>query len=266
MIRTAALTHPLETVFQPIFETENDGLVLHAVECLTRGPHGSTLEQAPMLFDYVRRRHLEPEVDRLCIAQALREAGNGGTHRIAVNIHPVTLADRRDFASFLIRESAAAGIDSDRLIVEIGEQRPASDASAFRRTVCALRDHGIHIAIDDVGSDHANYRTILDCRPEYLKIDRYFIDGVSEDRARQAVVRSICDLGSFFDAQIVAEGVERAEDDEALLAMGIRLFQGFLYARPASNVDRASARSGRAVARPTLARAWLNGWFPQATR
>ena len=266
MIHTAALIHPLETVFQPIFETSSDGLVLHAVECLTRGPHGSALEEAPMLFDYVRRRHLEPDVDRLCIAQALRAAGTRGTHRIAVNVHPVTLADRRDFASFLIRESAAAGIDSDRLIAEIGEQRPATDAAAFRRTVCALRDQGIHIAIDDVGSDHSNYRTILDCRPEYLKIDRYFIDGVSDDPARQAVVRSICDLGSFFDAQIVAEGVERIEDDEVLSSMGIRLFQGFLYARPAPNVDRASVRSGRAIARPTLARAWLNGWLAHPTR
>jgi EAL domain-containing protein (putative c-di-GMP-specific phosphodiesterase class I) len=265
VIHTTALTNPLETVFQPIFEIFAGELSLHAVECLTRGPHGSKLEQAPMLFDYVRRRHLEPEVDRLCIAQALREAGNRGTHRIAVNVHPVSLADRR-FASFLIRESSAAGIDADRLIVEIGEQRPATDAAAFRRTVCALRDEGIHIAIDDVGSDHSNYRTILDCRPEYLKIDRYFIDGVSEDRARQAVVRSICDLGSFFNAQIVAEGVERVEDDEMLSAMGIRLVQGFLYARPASNVDRASGRSGPAKARPTLARAWLNGWLPQATR
>lgn len=106
------------------------------------------------------------------------------------------LRPRTGAHTFLVRESAAAGTDSDRLIVEIGEQRPATDAAAFRRTVCALRDQGIHIAIDDVGSDHSNYRTILDCRPEYLKIDRYFIDGVSNDPARQVVIRSVCDLGS----------------------------------------------------------------------
>jgi EAL domain-containing protein (putative c-di-GMP-specific phosphodiesterase class I) len=243
--------NPLETVFQPIFEADGDERNVHAVECLTRGPRGSALESAPMLFDYVRRRHLEPEVDQLCIAQALRAASSEGAHRIAVNVHPVTLAARAGFTSFLVRQSAAAGIAPDRLIVEIGEQRPAGDLAAFQRTVCTLRDAGIHIAIDDVGSDHANYRSVLDCRPEYLKIDRYFIDGVADDLARQAVVRSICELGSFFSAKVVAEGVERERDHEVLAAMGIRLFQGFLYARPTS------AKTPNAERRNTLARAWL---------
>ena len=250
MIQRTALTHPLETVVQPIFEIDNQERTLHAIECLTRGPHGSAFEQAPRLFDYIRKRHLEPEMDRVCIAQALRAAGDGGTHRVSVNVHPVTLASQRDFAAFLKRESAAVGLAADRLIVEIGEQTPAQDVATFQRSVCDLRNNGVHIAIDDVGSNHANYRSILDCRPEYLKIDRYFIDGVADDPARQAVVRSICDLGSFFEAQIVAEGVERIEDHEALTAMGIRLFQGFLYARPSlpDHQDRGSS----------VARVWFN--------
>ncbi|HJT16563.1 MAG TPA: EAL domain-containing protein [Thermoanaerobaculia bacterium] len=252
MIHKSALTSPLETVFQPIFETRGDKRTLHAVECLTRGPRGSALEQAPNLFSYVRRRHLEPEVDRLCIAQALHAAAGAEQHRIAVNVHPVTLAARPDFTSFLANEANASAIDRDRIIVEIGEQNPAKDAEAFRRTVCSLRDAGFHIAIDDVGSDNANYRSILDCRPEYLKIDRYFVDGVSIDAARQAVVRSICDLGRFFEARIVAEGIEREADHDTLAEMGITLFQGFLYCRPAPRaIPIAPAR------RTTLAHAWL---------
>ena len=252
MIQRTALTHPLQTVVQPIFEIEKGARSLHAVECLTRGPNGSALHNAPQLFEYIRRRHLEPEMDRVCIAQALRAATDGGTHRISVNVHPVTLAGQRDFATFLKRESAAVGIPADRLIVEIGEQAPAADVASFLHSVCELRDNGVHIAIDDVGSNHANYRSILDCRPEYLKIDRYFIDGVADDPARQAVVRSICDLGSVFEAQIVAEGVERVEDHDTLAAMGIRLFQGFLYARPTcpDGQDRGA----------TVARVWFNGF------
>ncbi len=245
------MINPLETCFQPIFEALNGERVLHAVECLTRGPHGSAFEDAPRLFDYVRRRHLEPEIDRLCIAQALHAVGGGGTHRISVNVHPVTLAVQRDFPMFLVRESVASGIDPTRLIVEIGEQQLPSDGQAFRRALCELRDKGIQIAIDDVGSAHANYRSILDCRPEYLKIDRYFVEGVSEDPARRAVVRSICDLASYFEAKIVAEGVERPQDDRVLFEMGIRLFQGFLYARPTSPAVFGDRRT-------TVARAWLS--------
>jgi EAL domain-containing protein (putative c-di-GMP-specific phosphodiesterase class I) len=251
VIQRAAFINPLETCFQPIFEAQNGERTLHAVECLTRGPHGSAFETAPRLFDYVRRQHLEPEIDRLCIAQALRAAGGGGTHRISVNVHPVTLAVQRDFPSFLERESAAAGIDSTRLIVEIGEQQLPADGAAFGRALAALRDRGTHIAIDDVGSAHANYRSILDCRPEYLKIDRYFVEGISEDPARRAVVRSICDLAGFFEATVVAEGVERPEDDRVLCDLGIRFFQGFLYARPSSPLAYGDRRT-------TVARAWLN--------
>ena len=85
VIHKSALTSPLETVFQPIFETKGGERVLHAVESLTRGPRGSALEQAPMLFNYVRRRHLEPEVDRLCIAQALRDGLIGIAHARSID-------------------------------------------------------------------------------------------------------------------------------------------------------------------------------------
>ena len=108
MIPRAALTHPLETVFQPIFEIEHGERSLHAIECLTRGPHGSALEQAPQLFDYIRRRHLEPEMDRVCIAQALRAAGDAGLHRISVNVHPVTLARQSSISRVLLNMSASA--------------------------------------------------------------------------------------------------------------------------------------------------------------
>jgi EAL domain-containing protein (putative c-di-GMP-specific phosphodiesterase class I) len=197
------------------------------------------MEEASPLFEYVRSHGLETQMDRVCVSRALR----CGTDtlvcapRLAINVHPTTLADGHDFVRFLLSESAAYGLDPSRLIVEIGEQTPAADDRAFQRNVCRLRDAGVSIAVDDVGFGHSNYKAILDCRPQYLKIDRYFVQQCSDDPAREAVIRSICDLGAYFDATVVAEGVERVEDDEALRAMGIRLFQGFLYGRPASNLE-----------------------------
>jgi EAL domain-containing protein (putative c-di-GMP-specific phosphodiesterase class I) len=232
----AELPKPLATLFQPIVELNGD---VHAIECLTRGPRGSAIEEASPLFEYVRSHRLETQMDRVCASRALR----CGTHtlasatRIAINVHPTTLADGPDFVRFLLSESAACALDPSRLIVEIGEQTPAADHRTFQRNICRLRDAGVSIAVDDVGFGHSNYKAILDCRPQYLKIDRYFVQQCSEDPAREAVIRSICDLGGFFNATVVAEGVERVEDDQALRAMGIRLFQGFLYGRPASNLE-----------------------------
>jgi EAL domain-containing protein (putative c-di-GMP-specific phosphodiesterase class I) len=253
------LPGPLGTLLQPIIDTGNrsNGRLLHAVECLTRGPAGSDVEQATPLFAMIRERGLEAEMDRVCVAQALRTAAGRNSHRIAVNVHPATLGDPRDFVQFLMREAARHRIASSRLIIEIGEQSPAADERLFRENVERLRVLGAHIAIDDVGFGHANYRSILDCRPEYLKIDRYFVQSVSDDPGRQAVIRSICDLASYFDARVIAEGVERLEDHEVLRSMGIHLFQGFLYGRPAAAVPaqyKSSPRLMPSVAGPSVAR------------
>jgi len=241
------LPNPLATVLQPIVEIDGETRTIHAVECLTRGPRGSAIEQAPPLFSYVREHGLEFPMDRACVTRALRTAAVCCDARIAINVHPVTLADERDFVRFLIHHSIDCGIDLSRLIVEIGEQTPAADDRQFQTNVCRLRNYGVHIAVDDVGFGHSNYKAILDCRPEYLKIDRYFVQQVAGDRARQAVIHSICDLADFFGAIVVAEGVETAEDDEALRQMGIRFFQGFLYGRPAAVTDADDAATNEPI-------------------
>ena len=102
----AELPKPLATLFQPIVELSGD---VHAVECLTRGPRGSAMEEASPLFEYVRNHGLEMQMDRVCVSRALR----CGTDtlvcapRLAINVHPTTLADGQDFVRFLLSESAA---------------------------------------------------------------------------------------------------------------------------------------------------------------
>ena len=233
----ASLPKPLGTVVQPIVDTSADQPALFAVECLTRGPRGSKLEQAPPLFDYVRARGLESPMDRACIAEALRNAA-GYPCRISLNAHPCTLGE--GFTDFLFDQCRRQALDPSRLIIEIGEQSPCADSHAFLRTLDELRERGVAIAVDDVGHGHSNYKAVLDARPEFLKIDRYFVDGAASDRARGVVIDSILNLARHFGSTVIAEGVEREEDHAALRAAGITLFQGFLFGRPlAVSRDRA---------------------------
>ena len=227
----ARVPRPLATYVQPIVDTSSGAPRLFAMECLTRGPRGSRLEEALPLFDYIRRRGLESEMDRLCISQALRCAG-ACECRITLNVHPASLT--AGFTSFLIEHCRRAAIEPSRIIVEIGEQSPSADPVEFCRTLDGLRRHGVAIAVDDVGYGHSNLRAILECRPEYLKIDRYFVGGVDSDRARVAAIESIQGLAVFFGSTVIAEGVERAAEWDALRLLGINLFQGFLFSRPAA--------------------------------
>lgn len=73
---------------------------------------------------------------------------------------------------------------------------------------------------------------LLDVRPDYLKLDRYFVDGCADDGHRRAVISALQQLARDFHADIVAEGVERAEDADCLQGLGITLMQGFHYAHP----------------------------------
>ena len=232
LLRTATVPGPLATVLQPIVDTDGSGYRLFAVECLTRGPRGTRLEGAAPLFDYVRRRGLETEMDHLCISTALRHVAGHDECRISLNVHPSTLATSRDFVDHLLHESERQCIDAARLIIEIGEQTPATDHASFLRAIARLRERGVAIAIDDIGYGHSSLKTMLECRPDFVKIDRYFVDHASDDSAKRAAIRSIIDLAAHLGSTVVAEGVERPEDHEVLREMDIHLFQGFLFGGP----------------------------------
>jgi EAL domain-containing protein (putative c-di-GMP-specific phosphodiesterase class I) len=247
LLHASMLPGPLGTVLQTIVDTTGETPSVFAVECLTRGPRGTRLEQAVPLFEYVRRRGLETEMDCACVRRALR-AASGCAPRISINVHPSTLADGSRFVRYLMQQALAAEIDPSRLIVEVGEHAPASDVAAFKAALGALREQGVAIALDDVGHGHSNYRAMLDCHPDFLKIDRYFVDGCSTDRGKLTVVRSILDLAEYFGARVVAEGVEQTADHETLQKLGIALFQGFLFSRPTAADDPVFAQAiGRSM-------------------
>ena len=230
----------LSVVFQPIVEVRDNLTRLHGVECLTRGPVGTHAESPTILFEYVRRRGEEPTVDRACLLAALESArGLPGLPRLSLNVHASTLSRDPDFAYFLAEATEAVGVDAARVTVEIVENAPPHDGPAFLRALRALRASGIRIALDDVGLGQSNYKMIVDVRPDYFKIDRYFVRAVHDDSYRMAVLESVARLAERVGARVVAEGVETQMELASVLGMGIDLVQGFLFAVPLSAEEAA---------------------------
>jgi EAL domain-containing protein (putative c-di-GMP-specific phosphodiesterase class I) len=85
---------------------------------------------------------------------------------------------------------------------------------------------------------------ILECRPDYFKVDRYFVDGCHKDFHRRAVVASVAQLARPFGARVVAEGVEDPADLVALKRLGITLIQGFLFGMPLPAAEVLQAAEG----------------------
>src|SRR5258708_31802647 len=125
LLETLFTPRSLSIVFQRIFDITSDRPETWGIEALTRGAPGTHFERAGVLFDYVRLKHQESKVDRLCMAEALACA-SALDHLcvLSLNVHASTLERADDLALFLEAAAARSGICPFRILVEIDQHRP----------------------------------------------------------------------------------------------------------------------------------------------
>ena len=227
-------TGPVTLVYQPIVALAAPHAV-YSMEALTRGPRGTQFENPAVFFEYLRQTRQEARADRRCVAAAVRAAASCDRTelpRISINIHPSTLERDAEFAPFLASLLDEEQLDASRVILEIIEESRLCSTRRLIEAVAALRAVGIAIALDDVGVGRCNLKTVLDVRPDILKVDRSLVHGSAEDAARRVVLESMQRLAATIGATVVAEGIEREEDAALAHSLGIDHAQGFLFARP----------------------------------
>lgn len=223
----------ITSVFQPIYAVHDGHCLIASFECLSRGPKGTNFESANVLFDYVRLKREETLVDRVCIKTALAAARDLPPEaHLGINVHASTLGRDAGFIDFLRGAADANGIAFHRLTIEVVEHAPPWDGLTFLSMLERLRNHGARIALDDVGLGQSNFKMLLDVRPDFMKIDRYFIEHCATDANRQAVIEVVTRLAQRFDAQVVAEGVEDEATVKMLKLLDIQLMQGFFFSEP----------------------------------
>jgi diguanylate cyclase (GGDEF)-like protein len=163
---------------------------------------------------------------------------NPGRLNISVNVSAQQLADStfpRQVASAL-NES---GLDPDKLWLEITESTLMSTGDASVAALSALRALGAHLEIDDFGTGYSSLSYLKRLPVETLKVDQSFVDELDSDADDVAIVRAIVGLGDSLGLAIVAEGVERRPQANALMALGCSIGQGYLfgYPQPASALE-----------------------------
>ncbi len=151
--------------------------------------------------------------------------------RISVNLSARQL-DQPDLVPHVQQILASTGLPAACLRLEVTESSLISDAPAAQRNMLALEQLGVGLHMDDFGTGYSSLDYLQRFPFDTLKIDRSFIQGIAYDRNSRLIVDSILDLARSFGMDVVAEGIEDAEQLEELKTMGCPCGQGYYFARP----------------------------------
>lgn len=244
----------LSALFQPIVNMQNGDII--AYEGLIRGPSDSPLHAPMNLFKVARASGLTVQVEHLCrqvILERFAELELPG--KLFLNVSPECLLQRGARHGGTLEYIHHAGIHPDRVIIELTENQPTYDYELMREAVRHYRAMGFQIAIDDLGEGFSSLRLWSELRPEYVKIDMHFIQGINNDPVKLQFVRSIQEIAEKSNTLVIAEGIETQAELLVIRDVGVANGQGYHLGRPhpqpartaPAEVVKALARTGVAV-------------------
>ena len=227
--------------FQPIVHLDTG--IAHGYEALLRGVENLGLTSIASLFDGAHRRGWLGPLERLLQTKAIEAFAGipGETARLFMNIDARRVAAGEPIADEIAERLDAHGIDRDRFCLEIPETQElvAGDGAlaAFQR----LKEAGCHLALDDFGQGYARMRLLHEHQPDYVKIDRYFISGISAEPKKRLFLSRIVAVMQVLGIRMIAEGVETEAEFRTCKDLGFDLAQGFLIQHPTT--ERARLRA-----------------------
>jgi diguanylate cyclase (GGDEF)-like protein/PAS domain S-box-containing protein len=235
-LREAIEKQQLSLVYQPQVNIVSGEIL--GVEALSRWHHAQLGQVPPNEFVATAERigmikPLTEWVLRTACNQlvAWKEAGFHQL-RMAVNISPSLFLDK-GFVLLVKRILDEVGIAPAELELEVTEgivQTDPRNLTVFQD----LKDLGMLLSIDDFGTGYSSFASLKHLQADYLKIDRYFVDGVQADQKTLTLVSSMIEMGRKLGYGIVAEGVETLAQLEILRSLNCEIVQGYLFSKPAA--------------------------------
>jgi EAL domain-containing protein (putative c-di-GMP-specific phosphodiesterase class I) len=211
--------------FQPIVDVATKKV--YAFEALLRTDEES-LKRPDLLLAAAERLdkiHLLGRTVRSLVARAAADAPKDAF--LFVNVHGLELTDESMFTTTDPLAELAP-----RIVLEITE-RIGLDPVAGPAQISRLRKLGYRIAIDDLGAGYSALGAIATLEPEIVKLDMSLVRDLERHPAKRRVVGAIATLCRELGSRVIAEGVETRAELDAVIASGIDLIQGYLFAKPA---------------------------------
>jgi EAL domain-containing protein (putative c-di-GMP-specific phosphodiesterase class I) len=222
----------LVTLFQPILDLRQ-GRVL-GYEALSRGPAGSPLESAEALFGCGRDHGLAHDLELVALRRAVERFGfSSRPGRLFVNLSPLTLAERSREVNVIVDRARRVGLSPRDIVIELAENQSIDSTSSAWEALRERRAAGFGVAIDDFGQGFASLRLWSELHPEYVKLDKHFVQGIHRDALKLRIARAVREIAEVAGSAVIAEGIESAEDLRVVRDLDISLCQGYLIGRPA---------------------------------
>jgi EAL domain-containing protein (putative c-di-GMP-specific phosphodiesterase class I) len=220
-LRESLRTRGVYIEYHPIVVTNTREVF--GYEALARGSMRS-LRRPEVMFEVAASANLVWELSRLCRSRAIEgmKAQLREGELLFINIDP------HDFSDPDFNEAELEVEDPRRIVIEITERTAITDYPKFRERLAAFRERGYRFAVDDAGSGYAGLGSIANLEPDFIKLDISLINGIDENFIKQNLVETMVRFANDQGAMVIAEGVEREEEYQAVKLLGVHLVQGFL--------------------------------------
>lgn len=216
--------------FQPIIDVVERKVL--AQEALVRGAAG---EGAGFVLSQISDDSLYA-FDQLCRTTAINLAAGLGLADdgalLSINFLPNAVYEPRACIRQTLLAAGRANFPLQNILFEFTETERV-DTAHLLGILNAYRAIGFKTAIDDFGSGYSGLRLLAQFQPDFVKIDMDLVRDVDSDRARRAIVANVLRMLHDLEIAVICEGVETVGEYRCLRDLGVRLMQGYLFAKPA---------------------------------
>lgn len=229
----------VRSVFHPVVQLGDRQIMGH--EALTRPTVGCGFVSVEELFAFAESTEMLVDFERLCRSTAIRSAAQvEGSGLLFLNCSAPAVEDPEWGDGSVEEQLTACGLTPSDVVVEITERVAVEDRGSFRAALRLLKERGYRVAVDDMGAGHASLQALAEIEPDFLKFDAGLVREIDKSSIKQSLLESLRSLAEKIEARVIAEGVEREEERQTLVSLGIELGQGFLFYSEGEVVDGGS--------------------------
>ncbi|TWI57175.1 EAL domain-containing protein [Halalkalibacter nanhaiisediminis] len=186
------------------------------------------------LFSFSQRAGLHSSLDsqaRISSIQMSSKELKNGVKRF-INFVPSSVYDPNHCLKSTFQAVEHFGVDPNDLVFEVVETEKIADIDHLKKIFRTYQEHGMKMALDDLGAGFSTLEVLQELKPDFAKIDRHLIDHCDENKEKQAQIHATVKIANEYGMTLLAEGIERKEEADFCQSLGISLGQGYFFGKP----------------------------------